>query len=200
MRRPTTHQSDTPSVSTPMRPVAAAVRRPQRGAAVERLEHEPQRGRDRDEQQRRRVDAADGEDDQREQRGVAPTSAADRADGEPTSHGRPAHGSSSTEMRAVNASWYGVSMYTSAPASAPAAPGAEHREQPARAEHRGAARSCPARAAARSSRARRPGRTARTTGPSGTGSRCFWCGHRARPRRAGPRGRAPAPSRRPGSR
>ncbi len=28
----------------------------------------------------------------------------------PTSHGRPAQASSSTEIRAVNASWYGVSM------------------------------------------------------------------------------------------
>ena len=40
----------------------------------------------------------------------------------PTSHGRAAHGSSSTEIRAVNASWKGVSPYTSAPASAPARP------------------------------------------------------------------------------
>ena len=38
----------------------------------------------------------------------------------PTSHGSPAHASRITEIRAVNASWYGVSMYTSAPASAPA--------------------------------------------------------------------------------
>ena len=38
----------------------------------------------------------------------------------PISHGRPAHGSSSTEIRAVNASWYGVSTYTIAPTSAPA--------------------------------------------------------------------------------
>ncbi len=28
----------------------------------------------------------------------------------PISHGSPAHASSSTEIRAVNASWYGVSM------------------------------------------------------------------------------------------
>ena len=28
----------------------------------------------------------------------------------PTSHGSPAHASRSTEIRAVNASWYGVSM------------------------------------------------------------------------------------------
>jgi hypothetical protein len=28
----------------------------------------------------------------------------------PTSHGKPAHANSSTERRAVNASWYGVSM------------------------------------------------------------------------------------------
>ncbi len=37
----------------------------------------------------------------------------------PTSHGRAAHARRSTESRAVNASWNGVSMYTKAPASAP---------------------------------------------------------------------------------
>ncbi len=37
----------------------------------------------------------------------------------PTSHGSPAQARRSTEIRAVNASWYGVSMYTTAPAKAP---------------------------------------------------------------------------------
>ena len=55
----------------------------------------------------------------------------------PTSHGRPAQASKSTEIRAVKASWYGVSMYTSAPAIAPAAARAEHPEEPSRTERGG---------------------------------------------------------------
>ena len=63
----------------------------------------------------------DREEHQREERRVAPSAVAAPARiVSPTSHGSPAHASSSTEIRAVNASWYGVSMYTSAPASAPA--------------------------------------------------------------------------------
>ncbi len=37
----------------------------------------------------------------------------------PMSQGSATHARRITEMRAVNASWYGVSMYTSAPVSAP---------------------------------------------------------------------------------
>ncbi len=40
----------------------------------------------------------------------------------PTSQGSAAHASRMTDNRAVNASWYGVSRYTSVPASAPIRP------------------------------------------------------------------------------
>ena len=91
-----------------------------RGTTAESLEDEPQRGCDGDEHERRRVDRPDGEEHQREQRGVEPSPVPHRVIVSPTSHGSPAHASRITEIRAVNASWYGVSMYTSAPASAPA--------------------------------------------------------------------------------
>ena len=83
MRRPTIHQSDTPRVRTAMRRGRAQHRDRTRRARDTRRRRARARGRCTTKSSERRVDAADGQDHEREQRRVAPPAAPHRAHRQP---------------------------------------------------------------------------------------------------------------------
>ena len=101
------------------------------GGGVDQPQH---RGRG-DHHQGGRVGRADGGDDQRQQRGVAPRLRVAASTVSPTIQPRPAHGSSIADVRDTYGRTYGESWYTAAAASAAGEPEPEAAGRP---QHPGA--------------------------------------------------------------
>ena len=117
----------------------------------------------------------------------------------PTNHGSAAHGSRSTEIRAVKASWYGVHAYTRAPATA-ASPSTPSSRKSQRAPSAATNERVPHQSRWATQSGAPSCSKSQNQGPVGHEVPELLVRHRAGADRRDPTGRGPAPSRPPGSR